>query len=68
MDHVVPQAQKKHRFLRRFADGWPVRDYITRFLQNHTFEQNKQDKQNKQNKASKSNVSIRDVSAIVAMT
>jgi hypothetical protein len=29
------QAQEKCKFLRKFAEGWPVRDFMSRYLRNH---------------------------------
>ncbi|KAG2146267.1 hypothetical protein DEU56DRAFT_699309, partial [Suillus clintonianus] len=32
---VVTKVQKKHEFLRKFANAWPVRAWIQQFLRNH---------------------------------
>ena len=31
---IYLQAQEKHKYLRKFAEGWPIRDFMSRYLRN----------------------------------
>ena len=39
---LIPiQAQEEYPFLARYAEGWPIRDFFSRFLRNHVSQSKK---------------------------